>query len=35
MRWNIEMKYNTIFMYDTYTYHMYNHDIKYNIELFI
>ena len=29
------MKYNTIFMYDTYTYHMYNYDIKYNIEFFI
>ena len=29
------MKYNTIFMYDTYTYHMYNHDIKYNVEFFI
>ena len=31
----MEMKYNTIFMYDTYTYHMYNYDIKYNIEFFI
>ena len=29
------MKYNTIFMYDTYTYYMYNYDIKYNIEMFI
>ena len=28
------MKYNTIFMYDTYTYDMYNYDIKYNVELF-
>ena len=29
------MKYNTIFMYDTYTYHMYNYDLKYNVEFFI
>ena len=29
------MKYTTIFMYDTYTYHMYNYDIKYNVEFFI
>ena len=28
------MKYNTIFMYDTYTYDMYNYDIKYNVEFF-
>ena len=28
------MEYNTIFMYDTYTYHMYNYDIKYNVEFF-
>ena len=27
------MKYNTIFMCDTYTYHMYNYDIKYNVEI--
>ena len=26
------MKYNTIFMYDTCTYDMYNYDIKYNVE---
>ena len=26
------MKYNTNFMYDTYTYNMYNYDIKYNIK---
>ena len=37
------MKYNTIFMYDTYIYiyiyiyiyHVYNYDIKYNVEFFI
>ena len=29
------MKYNTIFMYDTYTYDMYNYDIKYNVDCFI
>ena len=29
------MKFNTIFMYDTYTYDMYNYDIKYNVELFV
>ena len=29
------MKYNTIFMYDTYTYDMCNYDIKYNVEFFI
>ena len=29
------MKYNTIFMYDTYNYHMYNYDLKYNVEFFI
>ena len=39
------MKFNTIFMYDRYTYDMcnydrytydmYNYDIKYNVELFI
>ena len=28
-------EYNTIFMYDTYTYHMYNYDIKYNKKIFI
>ena len=28
------MKYNTIFMYDTYTYDMYNYDIKHNVEFF-
>ena len=28
------MKYNTVFMYDTYTYDMYNYDIKYNVEYF-
>ena len=26
------MKFNTIFMYDTYTYDMNNYDIKYNVE---
>ena len=30
-----EMRYNTTFMYDTYTYHMYNYDIKYNVEFFL
>ena len=30
--WSIEMKFNTIFMYDTYTYDMNNYDIKYNVE---
>ena len=29
------MKYNTIFMYDTYTYQMYKYDIKYNVDFFI
>ena len=29
------MKYNTVFMYDTYTYQMYKYDIKYNVEFFI
>ena len=29
------MKYNIIFMYDTYTYDTYNYDIKYNVEFFI
>ena len=24
------MKYNTVFMYDGYTYDIYNYDIKYN-----
>ena len=28
------MKYNTIFMYDTYTYDMHNYDIKYAVEFF-
>ena len=28
------MKYNKIFIYDSYTYHMYNYDIKYNVEFF-
>ena len=26
-----EMKFNTIFMYDTYTYDMYNYDINYTL----
>ena len=25
------MNYNTIFVYNTYTYDMYNYDIKYNV----
>ena len=29
-----EIKFNTIFMYDTYKNHMYNYDIKYNVEVF-
>ena len=29
------MKYNTISIYDTYTYGMYDYDIKYNLEIFI
>ena len=29
------MNYDIIFMYDTYTYDMYNYDIKYNLEFFI
>ena len=29
------MKSNTIFMYDTYTYDIYNYHIKYNREFFI
>ena len=28
---SIEMKFNTIFMYDTYTYDMYNYDINYTL----
>ena len=35
MTWGIELKYNTIFKYDTYTYHIYDYDIKYNVEFFI
>ena len=29
------MKYNKMFMYDTYVYHMRNYDIKYNVKFFI
>ena len=29
------MKHDTIFMYDTDTYYMYNYDIKHNVEFFI
>ena len=29
------MRHNTIFMYNTYTYDMYNYDNKYNVEFFI
>ena len=29
------MKYGATFIYDTYTYDMYNCDIKYNVEFFI
>ena len=31
MIWSIEMKYNAVFIYDTYTYDMYDYYIKYNI----
>ena len=34
MTLSIEKKYNTIFMYDTYAYHMYNYDINDNVEFF-
>ena len=34
MTLSIEMKYNTIFMDDTYKY-LYNYDIKYNVEFFV
>ena len=30
----MEKKYNTIFVYDTYAYHMYNYDINYSAEFF-
>ena len=30
-----EIEYNIIFMYDTYTYHMYNYDITCNVEFLI
>ena len=29
------MKYITIFMYNTYAYHMHNYDVKFNVEFFI
>ena len=32
---SIEIKHNTIFMYDTYRYDIYNYDIKYNVEFFL
>ena len=35
MACSIGMTYNTIFMYNTYTYDMYNDDNKYNAEFFI
>ena len=35
MTWNMEMNFNTIFMHDTYTYDIYNYDIKCNVEFFI
>ena len=34
--WSIEIKYNIIFMYDTYatyTYDIYNYDFKYKVEI--
>ena len=37
MTWSIEIRYNTIFLYDAYTYDicdMYIYDINYNVELF-
>ena len=31
-----EIQYSkTIFMYDTYIYHVYNYDMKYNVEFFM
>ena len=35
MTWSIDVMFNTIVMYDTYTYDIYNYDIKYNVEFFI
>ena len=29
------MKDITVFIYDTYTYQIYNYDIKYNLDIFI
>ena len=29
------MKDITVFIYDTYTYHIYNYDIKYNLDIFV
>ena len=29
---SIEIKYNTLYIYNTYTYNMYNYDIKYNVD---
>ena len=31
----MEMKYNTIFIYDTYTHDMYKYNIKHNVKVFI
>ena len=33
MTWGIELKYNTIFKYETYRYHMYDYDIEYNVDI--
>ena len=35
MTWSIEIKYNTIFIYDRYTYDINDYDIKWNVEFFI
>ena len=35
MAWSIELKYNAVFMHDTFTYDMYNYDIKYNLQFFM
>ena len=32
---SIEIKHKTVFIYYTYTYDMYNYDIKWNVEFFM
>ena len=34
MTWSKEMKSNIVFMYDTSYTHVYNYNIKYNVEFF-